>query len=128
MGHNVLSSFGQLLKKRFRVEDIRARWGGEEFIIVFKHEVKRTMQGALAPCLKNSNVCSSKRRMVCNSTLLAVLESQAFLMTETIYNTYCALLMSAFIWLNLQDVIESSSVQLQKHQQNNRNGKNPDCR
>lgn len=46
-GDRVLSYFGKLLRKRFRVEDLRGRWGGEEFILAFKHEPKDTMQKAL---------------------------------------------------------------------------------
>jgi len=36
-----------LLRRRFRVEDLRGRWGGEEFILAFRHEGKETMKGAL---------------------------------------------------------------------------------
>lgn len=46
-GDRVLAYFGKLLRKRFRVEDLRGRWGGEEFILAFKHERKETMQKAL---------------------------------------------------------------------------------
>ncbi len=46
-GDRVLAYFGKLLRKRFRVEDLRGRWGGEEFILAFKHERKDTMQKAL---------------------------------------------------------------------------------
>ena len=46
-GDRVLAYFGKLLRKRFRVEDLRGRWGGEEFILAFRHERKDTMQGAL---------------------------------------------------------------------------------
>jgi diguanylate cyclase (GGDEF)-like protein len=46
-GDRVLAYFGKLLRKRFRVEDLRGRWGGEEFILAFKHESKETMQKAL---------------------------------------------------------------------------------
>lgn len=46
-GDDVLATFGRLLRKRFRVEDVRGRWGGEEFILAFKHEKKETMQVAL---------------------------------------------------------------------------------
>lgn len=46
-GDDVLATFGRLLRKRFRVEDVRGRWGGEEFILAFKHEKKETMQIAL---------------------------------------------------------------------------------
>ncbi len=46
-GDNVLSALGQLLSKRFRAEDLRGRWGGEEFIVAFRHETKYTMQKAI---------------------------------------------------------------------------------
>ncbi len=46
-GDRVLAYMGKLLRKRFRVEDLRCRWGGEEFILAFRHERKETMQKAL---------------------------------------------------------------------------------
>jgi diguanylate cyclase (GGDEF)-like protein len=46
-GDRVLAYFGKLLRKRFRVEDLRGRWGGEEFMLAFKHERKETMKKAL---------------------------------------------------------------------------------
>ena len=47
-GDDVLATFGRLLRKRFRVEDVRGRWGGEEFILAFKHEKKEIMHTALS--------------------------------------------------------------------------------
>jgi diguanylate cyclase (GGDEF)-like protein len=38
VGDKVLSAFGQLLGTRFRLQDLRGRWGGEEFIIAFYGE------------------------------------------------------------------------------------------
>jgi diguanylate cyclase (GGDEF)-like protein len=35
VGDKVLSAFGALLATRFRLQDLRGRWGGEEFIIAF---------------------------------------------------------------------------------------------
>jgi diguanylate cyclase (GGDEF)-like protein len=35
VGDTVLSAFGALLGTRFRLQDLRGRWGGEEFIIAF---------------------------------------------------------------------------------------------
>lgn len=35
VGDKVLSAFGGLLGTRFRLQDLRGRWGGEEFIIAF---------------------------------------------------------------------------------------------
>lgn len=46
-GDLVLATIGRLLRKRFRVEDLRGRWGGEEFILAFRHENIETMQRAL---------------------------------------------------------------------------------
>ena len=51
-GDRVLTSLGQLLRKRFRVEDVRGRWGGEEFIVAFRHIRKETAQGALQRALE----------------------------------------------------------------------------
>ncbi len=55
-GDRVLSHFGQLLKRRFRVEDLRGRWGGEEFILAFRHETKDTMKGALTRALDELSI------------------------------------------------------------------------
>jgi diguanylate cyclase (GGDEF)-like protein len=38
VGDKVLSTFGSLLGTRFRLQDLRGRWGGEEFIIAFYGE------------------------------------------------------------------------------------------
>lgn len=35
VGDQVIAGLGDLLRRRFRVEDIRGRWGGEEFLVVF---------------------------------------------------------------------------------------------
>lgn len=35
VGDRVISAFGDLLRTRFRLEDLRGRWGGEEFILAF---------------------------------------------------------------------------------------------
>jgi len=51
-GDKVLSQFGHLLRKRFRVEDVRGRWGGEEFIVAFRHIHKDTARGALQRALE----------------------------------------------------------------------------
>ncbi len=34
-GARVIAALGELLRRRFRVEDLRARWGGEEFVLAF---------------------------------------------------------------------------------------------
>ncbi|MBY0356378.1 MAG: diguanylate cyclase [Candidatus Obscuribacterales bacterium] len=46
-GDRVLARFGQLMLRRFRVDDLRGRWGGEEFILAFRRETKETMRAAL---------------------------------------------------------------------------------
>ena len=51
-GDRVLAHVGQLLKRRFRVEDLRGRWGGEEFIVAFRHVQKETCYGALSRVLE----------------------------------------------------------------------------
>lgn len=55
-GDRVLAHFGDLLKKRFRVEDVRGRWGGEEFIIAFRRAPRRNMAPALARVLQELKV------------------------------------------------------------------------
>lgn len=37
-GDEVIRRLGDLLRRRFRVQDIRGRWGGEEFLLVFPGE------------------------------------------------------------------------------------------
>lgn len=50
-GDAVLAGLGRLMQKRFRVEDIRGRWGGDEFVLAFlgtdKKEAHRMMEGFL---------------------------------------------------------------------------------
>ena len=46
-GDRVLKTLGQLLRDRFRIEDLRARWGGEEFAIVLVDEQPATARKAL---------------------------------------------------------------------------------
>src|SRR5947209_2353146 len=38
VGDRVLGTFGALLGSRFRLPDLRGRWGGEEFLVVFYGE------------------------------------------------------------------------------------------
>jgi len=54
-GDRVLAGFGNLLKRRFRVEDVRGRWGGEEFIVGFRHIPRDTAKGALQRALEELN-------------------------------------------------------------------------
>lgn len=35
VGDRVIAAFGRLLRERFRIEDLRGRWGGEEFVLAF---------------------------------------------------------------------------------------------
>jgi diguanylate cyclase (GGDEF)-like protein len=51
-GDGVLSSLGQLLSRRFRAEDLRCRWGGEEFILAFPGETAQSIEGALQRLLE----------------------------------------------------------------------------
>jgi diguanylate cyclase (GGDEF)-like protein len=51
-GDGVLSSLGQLLARRFRAEDLRCRWGGEEFLLAFPGETAQTVEGALQRLLE----------------------------------------------------------------------------
>lgn len=46
-GDRVLEKLGQLLRDRFRIEDLRCRWGGEEFAIVLVDEDRHTAHRAL---------------------------------------------------------------------------------
>jgi diguanylate cyclase (GGDEF)-like protein len=57
-GDKVLAQFGYLLRKRFRVEDVRGRWGGEEFIVAFRHIQKDTARGALQRALEELRLVS----------------------------------------------------------------------
>jgi len=50
-GDRVLAALGQLLSRRFRVDDLRGRWGGEEFILAFRRETKTTMHAAITRVL-----------------------------------------------------------------------------
>ncbi len=50
-GDTVLAGLGRLMLKRFRVEDIRGRWGGDEFVLAFvgcnSEQSQRLMQSFL---------------------------------------------------------------------------------
>lgn len=52
MGDQVLAGLGQLLSRRFRVEDLRGRWGGEEFALAFPHATSDVMKAALGRVLE----------------------------------------------------------------------------
>lgn len=51
VGDQVLVSLGRLLDARFRLEDLRGRWGGEEFMVVFPGETSATAAGVLSRVL-----------------------------------------------------------------------------
>jgi diguanylate cyclase (GGDEF)-like protein len=46
-GDNVLAGIGRLFQRRFRMEDLRGRWGGEELILAFRSETKETAHGVV---------------------------------------------------------------------------------
>lgn len=51
-GDQVLSGLGQLLSRRFRVEDLRGRWGGEEFALAYPHATSDVMRASLGRVLE----------------------------------------------------------------------------
>jgi diguanylate cyclase (GGDEF)-like protein len=51
-GDRVLASLGKLLASRFRAVDIRGRWGGEEFTVVFYNEGRDTAKLILSRLLE----------------------------------------------------------------------------
>jgi len=51
VGDNVLMALGRLLSDRFRREDLRGRWGGEEFIVVFPNDAAITSGAVLTRVL-----------------------------------------------------------------------------
>jgi len=48
VGDKVLASFGALLGSRFRLPDLRGRWGGEEFVVAFYGEWAESAREILA--------------------------------------------------------------------------------
>ena len=52
VGDHVLMALGRLLTARFRLEDLRGRWGGEEFVIVFPNEPAATAAPVLSRVLE----------------------------------------------------------------------------
>lgn len=52
VGDQVLASLGRILGRRFRAGDLRGRWGGEEFILVFPHTSSATIKGAVQRVLE----------------------------------------------------------------------------
>ncbi len=51
VGDHVLMSLGRLLNARFRLEDLRGRWGGEEFVLAFPGEFACTAAAVLSRVL-----------------------------------------------------------------------------
>ena len=52
VGDHVLMALGRLLTARFRLEDLRGRWGGEEFVIAFPNEPAATAGSVLSRVLE----------------------------------------------------------------------------
>jgi diguanylate cyclase (GGDEF)-like protein len=52
VGDQVLAALGRLLNARFRLEDLRGRWGGEEFLLVFPGETAATAAAVLSRVLE----------------------------------------------------------------------------
>jgi diguanylate cyclase (GGDEF)-like protein len=51
-GDRVIARLGALLRCRFRTEDLRGRWGGEEFIVVFPNTTPTFVHRAMAKLLE----------------------------------------------------------------------------
>jgi diguanylate cyclase (GGDEF)-like protein len=51
VGDHVLMALGRLLTARFRLEDLRGRWGGEEFVLAFPNEPATTAASVLTRVL-----------------------------------------------------------------------------
>jgi diguanylate cyclase (GGDEF)-like protein len=52
-GDRVLVALGKLLSTRFRAEDLRGRWGGEEFVLAFPDSDGASVHGALLRLLED---------------------------------------------------------------------------
>ncbi|MBK8259543.1 MAG: diguanylate cyclase [Polyangiaceae bacterium] len=51
-GDRVLVTLGRLLATRFRAEDLRGRWGGEEFLVAFPGEPSEVAEGLVLRVLR----------------------------------------------------------------------------
>ncbi len=51
-GDRVLTTLGRLLATRFRGEDVRGRWGGEEFLVAFPGEPSEVAEGLVLRVLR----------------------------------------------------------------------------
>ncbi len=57
-GDTVIAGLGQLLRQRFRNEDLRCRWGGEEFIVALPGQEADLLERALGRVLREfSEMC-----------------------------------------------------------------------
>jgi diguanylate cyclase (GGDEF)-like protein len=46
-GDRALRSLGRLLQSRFRLEDLRGRWGGDEFVVLFPGQPASVVEGVI---------------------------------------------------------------------------------
>jgi diguanylate cyclase (GGDEF)-like protein len=51
VGDRVIRLFGRLLRERFRSEDLRGRWGGEEFVLAFPGQSAAAVGSIIRRCL-----------------------------------------------------------------------------
>ena len=51
-GDRVIAGLGELLRRRFRTEDLRCRWGGEEFLLAFPGQTTEFAEFAASRVLK----------------------------------------------------------------------------
>lgn len=51
-GDGVLAGLGRLLSQRFRLHDLKGRWGGEEFILAFSRQTRPSVHTAVERVLK----------------------------------------------------------------------------
>lgn len=52
VGDLVINRFGELLQRRFRIDDLRCRWGGEEFLLAFPSQTAEFAAKASARLLE----------------------------------------------------------------------------
>lgn len=63
VGDEVLSTFARLAKSRFRAEDLRGRWGGEEFVFAFPGEESSVVTAILERFLNDFMALSFKNEL-----------------------------------------------------------------
>ncbi|HEY9871132.1 MAG TPA: response regulator [Candidatus Obscuribacterales bacterium] len=51
-GDGVLAGLGRLLSRRFRMHDLKGRWGGEEFILAFSRQTRQSAHTAVERVLQ----------------------------------------------------------------------------